>query len=40
MFEMKRFGAGNKQDLAKKNINPLLGQGIRRRNIIDHVLVF
>ena len=27
MFEMKRFGSGNKQDITKINPNPLLCQG-------------
>ena len=40
MFKMKRFGAGNKQDITNMNQNPILGQGRRRRVIIYHVLLF
>ena len=40
MFKMKSFGSENKLDLTKINPNPLLGQGIIRRDIIFLVMIF
>ena len=40
MFKMKSFGSENKLDLTKINPNPLLGQGILRRDIISPFMIF
>ena len=40
MFKMKIFETGNKRDLTKMDMNLLLGQGIIRRQIIAHDLMF
>ena len=38
--KQRDFGAENKQDLTKMNLNPLLGQGKIIREIIAHDLIF
>ena len=39
MFKTKSFGAVKKRDITKMSPNPLLGQGRRRRDIIDRVIM-
>ena len=39
MLEMMIFGDVNKLDLTKMDLNPLLGQGRRRREIVDNIMI-